>query len=227
MNRRFSLCVLFAVCLGVVLPSSSLASGRHKQHFSGVVRSISVARHTVTIAVATASRNRRSKHSKLVTFTVSSAEIGGSNAALAVGDTVSVTTVGDSGHTPSATSIEVAGAPHGGGSHGGSHQPNPGDGGSTGGSTPPSTHVTGQVSAIRGDGFTVTVNGVSVNVSVSTRTSFDVADTNGDGANNLLDVRVGDTVYVQSYNASASPIVARGVADQNHPYQAPAGSPHA
>jgi hypothetical protein len=206
---------------------ASLASGPRQQHLTGVVRSVNASKRTVTITVGRPSRHR-TEHPKLATFSIATARVTSGTASIDIGDTVKVTTVGGSGHTLTATVVDVLGTP--GGDHGTGVTVPVVRGATTPGPTTPSrpttptattsppTHVTGQVTAVRSDGLTITVGGVSVTVSVGLKTSIAVADTNGDNFLNLQDIEVGDTVYVQSYNASASPIVARGIADLTHPY---------
>ena len=90
--------------------------------------------------------------------------------------------------------------------------------------TPPSTTAPtrfgGTVTAIRGDGLTVTaVNGPlagqSVIVSLSNTTSFSTSAGTGVGLSNLAHISVGDPVEIFTDADSSSPVVAVGVVDDS------------
>jgi hypothetical protein len=208
-DQRILTTLVVAAGAALALPGASFASQGSHRRLSGVVRSVDVTRDTVTVAVDSASRHHRSKHPKLVTLSLARAKISDGAAALAVGDSVTVTTGGHAGHTLAALDVEITAQPPAGGEP--EWPP----------SSTTSTHVTGQVTAVRGDGFTISVDGALDIVSVTSSTSFDVTDVNGDGRGDVGDLSVGDMVYVQSYDASASPIVARGVLDYTHPLVTP------
>jgi len=135
---------------------------------------------------------------------------------VSVGDSVVVYTPDPTASPIVAVGVVDGTPPAGGGSGGGS--------GGTGPPTPPTSPPSapqrfgGVVTAVRGDGLTVTVvssgdlTGQSVVVSVPPTTSFQADPQTGAGKS-LSTISIGDAVEIFTDNETGSPIVAVGVSD--------------
>jgi hypothetical protein len=98
-----------------------------------------------------------------------------------------------------------------------------GSGQSTSSTTDSTMRFGGIVTAVRGDGLTLTVgsggplSGHSVVVSVPSTASLEVSHGTGGGSDGLGKVAVGDAVEIFTHSETGSPVVAVGVRDDGHP----------
>src|SRR5581483_12453704 len=115
MHAPRKLAAAATAALLLALPAAALAGGGHARHHArrgashvtGVVKSINIAAHTVTITLPASHHHK----ARTLTFDVSGANVSGNHGAFAIGDRISVTVPSGSG---SATSIRVIGVPNGG-----------------------------------------------------------------------------------------------------------------
>lgn len=216
LNRKFLPCAVAALTL-LMGASSALAKTRavHTTRISGVVVTINAKRHTLKLRVAHASKLRKASAraasaggSSTIVVAFGDATVKGPDGAVAVGDDVTVTTNGATGHNAVAASINVVGEANGGDAGKGAAVPgevtavDPTDGTLT--LAVDSTDAQGQSQAS------------SLIVNVSATTILAVGDTNGNGHITLADVSVGDHVVVFTQDATANPVAAVGILDSTH-----------
>ena len=177
---------------------------RHTTHVTGVVRSFNVAKHSITLATASAKSSKRTHKRHLLTFNVTAARVSGNHGAFAVGDKVTVTSDDATESGGDATTIRVIGVPNGGDNgHGAA--------------------IAGTITAVDPTAATITLSSrgedgaapQSVLVDITSSTILAVAD--GGGSVSLSDLHVGDHAVVLTADVTATPIVALGVLDSSRP----------
>ncbi len=200
-------CALLAVTLAAPVAGAHARVATHARmtKITGVVRSINIAHHTITVAATVPSR--RGHRTKLMTLDVSSARVTGHHGSFAIGDKVSITATGVNGSCAgTATTIAVIGVANGGSN---------GNGAAIAGTVTTVDESAGMLTlaAPRPRGAAATQ---SIAVEVTSSTILAVQDAGG-SAVSLSDIDTGDHVIVVTADVTAKPIVALGVIDSSHP----------
>ncbi len=200
-------CALLAVTLAAPVAGAHARVATHARttKITGVVRSINIAHHTITVATTVPSG--RGHRTKLITLDVSSASVTGHHGSFAIGDKVSITATGmNSSGTGTATTIAVIGVPNGGSN---------GHGAAIAGTVTTVDESSGMLTlSLPGAGAAAATQSLAVEVTASTILAVQDA---GSSAVSLSDINTGDHVIVMTADVTANPIVALGVIDSSHP----------